>query len=499
MRLLLEGNAGRLALRWRWAIGLTLLVGGALIFLLGRPWYGTSDRQTRAGVTHRTQWRASIPLTTTVWLPKDRLEEGALLHWKVLFENTSETQSMGIEVIDFLSPGFTLFGNCWEDQLPSCRDGYRRDSTSFQLSPGEVSVLEGWLQAGRDSGSFRHSILLRANTSRSSGFATVPFPAVEVASGLVSGARRVARRLHVIGRDLAIPIAVVLFALLYQYWDRRREQERSDAADRRTEINQTWNKLIDKTLDDAQKYYLPLITDARTVWEEFERTTEKEAADSSVKPTRCLYHLVYFLRRVRTVRERIGGFHLKQELAEEILVTCLLVFLRMTKERLDPLREGDLGYAELKVKINGQQQDFREALGNDATLQRVRDRFAAWISVEQDFSDTLEVLRLFVTVLVFEVNRPFYQYWYEVAPDERFPHDALVAHRAALASMSRSDPKIAPHITELDAVLGNYLALNGPRKTSTEKPGDSSDAGSGPGTTGTTSSEGTTAAGPGTR
>lgn len=234
-------------------------------------------------------------------------------------------------------------------------------------------------------------------------------------------------------KDLALPLLLALLAYLFKQWDDARERERQKAESQRQQLLQTWNKMLPVSHGDATRYYMPLASAIRESFKSFKKCQEaikpgpqKLPADSPLVKL-SLYYFLLTMRRFRSISRERGGLYFKDRTGEKIASLCVSEMFRLyLREVPDLLQHTGVVLSSIKpFEVYGEfvplldssiaptkaRTDLQEA------LFQVHTEFHAWISTSE-FCDVVPLLKSLLTVLDFEMNRP-YEFWYPKAQKER--------------------------------------------------------------------------------
>lgn len=193
--------------------------------------------------------------------------------------------------------------------------------------------------------------------------------------------------------------------------EKKLEHSRQDAQKKREEDQQVKQLLLSEVLGLAQKYYMPIITNASLALNE-EKKIDEHQASASVEKT--LYALLKLLKHFDAFRQEKGGMFL-QSMPAEYLVSHAWELL---KEMLH-----DVFTEELVYDAIGRQNlldTFVQFKGQTAEFSRTLNQLKQWITSGEpgtttgrgkmgDFSGVLDVIQ---AVLRYEINRPLWEHWY---------------------------------------------------------------------------------------
>jgi len=234
-------------------------------------------------------------------------------------------------------------------------------------------------------------------------------------------------------KDLAIPILLVVLAYIFKQWEDARERDRQATESERQQLLQTWNKMLPVSHSDATKYYMPLAAAIKESYKFFKKCLEaiKPAAQSlpanSPLVKQSLYYFLLTMRRFRSMSSERGGLYFKDRTGERISSLCVSEMFRLYLRTVpDLLRHTSVVLSHIKpFEIYGEFIPVLESsLAATAprtplqeSLLEVHKEFHIWISTSE-FGEIVPLLKALLTVLEFEMNRP-YEFWYPKAQKER--------------------------------------------------------------------------------
>jgi len=230
-------------------------------------------------------------------------------------------------------------------------------------------------------------------------------------------------------QNLALPIVVVVFAALFQLFDRTRNE--------RSEV---WKEQLARLFKYTKKYYLNISTNIGAL--------DRSSKENPPPIDRMFFHFVMLWVRLSKLSSDKGGWFLSTREGEKVLSTGLKLLAANVREHLGPARDGDIMMHRVVDILNRESlsmPDFtmRLAAGNteSADLKGVSDQFKAWVGdPDGSFTEALALLVAIRTVLNYEWDRPFYRYWYREKPQfdsksyretlDTVPHSPDHAYRA---------------------------------------------------------------------
>ncbi len=452
------------------------LIGGGLVLVallvIGLlPWYAP-DQPVETPLFYSVSDPGKLPAELSAWLPKNRLEPEELVSLRLDVRNALPRAAVALRVVQLETPGFARTGRCWIDGNAACSAGRDPATERFELEPGESRRIEIELASTRKSGSFHLLSLLSVTKGRRAlGTYSLTLGPVEVSSRWYRALRRFLTRLYAAAKDLAIPLALVVVGAMAGYFVREREESRRREAkvqqDEIAQARSTWTKLLERSLTDSQKYYMPLKSKARALLQAMK--TGSDAAE-------LCFRLLVFFRTLLHVQQEIGGFHFKSRLGESVVQKALGLLFYLSRSRIGeeawadgldhaPLNES---YAAFTRRLQGTApQSVEEGSATDgATSQEKKRVLEEWVRqieawVEGDprpMADWKGLLILSLETIGYEANRPL-EYWYREKPEELQRRRMLMVEscRAAAASLPESAGRFDRTLGELRTDLDLYL------------------------------------------
>jgi hypothetical protein len=412
------------------------------------------------------------------WAADTRVIEGGKLPVLITIYNSTK----GVVFVSFARfqhPGFAATNeNCWREGIPRCVE--QHGSLLFvnlprRLAPRESVTFAANLLAGTEPGRFAIAAVVAwgdapENLDRRKPIALRP---ITVEGRFASGVLLFLRAFQSFVKDLALPLALAFLGFwLKQQEDARADQRRLDdegrallrkqdedaratrrkeeeearaarrrqeeeerdrarrheeearleqrkaAAEKNAQTQQTWNLMLLKSHQNAERHYMPMGTAAMRV-SEYWRRAETESADYDL----CFFSYLLFLARIRRMIRSIGGFYFKSRSGEIIARTLWssivdrsdALFTRSLRERGTRALPPNHTYAEYRDSI----ADLPDVKEMKRTFDDNRERFAPLVPL-------FEALAL---ILEFEMNRP-YENWYQQR--EQFNHVRATAVAAAM-------------------------------------------------------------------
>ena len=196
------------------------------------------------------------------------------------------------------------------------------------------------------------------------------------------------------------------------------ERIRQDEERKREERLQVTRLLLERVMDLAQTYYLPIVAAAKLAFRDIQRCKDSPASAEYAKVTYDLFRIIHLFD---VFRKEKGGLFLRSfdgeyvawyswELAKETFVAILtrdLVNLCIADKEL----LGSYGsYLNGKAPFDDAEKRVKAWILNDAGMAK-----------HGKFEDYLGALDVIQAVLRYEINRPFWDNWYEHPAGEEMP------------------------------------------------------------------------------
>lgn len=352
-------------------------------------------------------------LVALAWVDEGEAPSSRALRLWVLFENRSKADVRNLRFLVFYTPGFDKTGKCWAQEAPACRPSAIPDRPYLglpkSLKPGESAVVFARLKPKSWYGYHGASgVLAWQDADGKTWQRAVVLPAVPVSSDRGRVLASLGKSIDLL-KDLALPIALLLFGTYLQRRDRERENaEKERDRDRQTEqderarqqtlLRETWTLMLPKVHAYAEAHYMPLIVSI----EGFRNPKKDE--------TERFFELLRLLRRARKFAQTVGGLFFKSRKGEDLAGDTWGLFLQKVRRAL--VRE-DLERAMLVIDPDENYASFLDKLktgDHSALLGRLRKRLVTWEG-SKDFEREAAFADLYGHVLFYEMNRP-YEIWY---------------------------------------------------------------------------------------
>jgi hypothetical protein len=385
-------------------------------------------------------------------IDREKAEPGDRIHFWVSVTNNTGAEMRNLRFLSLSHPDLDPFGSCWNKGLPACL--HLNDEQAFRLSPywnlkaGETVTFTATLQARQEAEEVSVSGLLgwQSADGKTKSSVLVPVGKVQIADWW--------QALHWLFepiKDLALPLV-----LLYLGWRLRSVEQR------RTQVQQTWSQMLQKSHENNERYYMPL---SSAIFNFRIRERRRKAQEEKAGPPRHddrLCDLLVILRRQRKLVREIGGWYFKTRSGENVIAnTWKLFYLRANHW----LGEDEWNQAVQLLPSEDNSVEVQRRLDREPALagtqEALRKGLKGWWEAQEEFELAVTVLHMLEIVMDFEMNHP-YEFWYgkrESFPKEDFDDifKQMVRLQPSLKDGDRED------LGKLLELLGNYRKLHGSR------------------------------------
>jgi len=406
-------------------LGKTLIVIGALVlvatlFTAGSlAWDDDSNTAPKAAVAATSPAITTNDVQIDGWIDDRRVTPGDPITFWIVVQNPPLAKEIrNVEIVALRRPNFEIPAqqlHCWEtvtspaeipaEMVPICRN------TSIPAPPwlpqpsvgpaGSVTV-EGHLIAGPRTGKFGVTAVVgwldASGAQRRKPISVAP---VIVESRWLNRAVSAARIAQSILKDFALPLVLLWLGYRIKKIETDREVTRKETDDHVARVQQTWTLMLPKVHENAEKYYIPLMSYAGSV-----------GKYHAAQPDYSFFFYSLFLAQMKQMNFKIGGFYLKDIIGEEVVSRIWETLLdeadsakwfgRVQRENLQLAVTPPLTYAEFQ----------KEALQDPATASP----HVKFLAQSNEFSKQLPLFKLFSTALWFETNI-CYVVWYDKPPE----------------------------------------------------------------------------------
>lgn len=397
-------------------VALTLLL--IALFALAQEWVRPSENVRSAKVA--TSGNTSGPLTVRWGVSDNIVRRGDSVNLWFQFFNPTDSPVSEVGFTEFSAPGFVRSGECWNVSPRCLPDRKSTLNGRVTIAPGQSMILEGPL-VGEDAGTY--SLTAIYSWRNAAGFELRDFTTlgpVEIASTWQIVTTNLFGRLAGVIVPLSLAIAGLLlqrFQSRYEESRRQQEKEREDErrrqdqaydAKRREEDNErarvaaVINTLLPTQMADTKELYQPLASRINRLVIHLERW-EKDRSNREHR-VEVAFDIAMVWRQQKYMSDRQGGFHLQSRAGERLVKECWNDFNRAIAEHIDKTTLAS-------VNPLSRRMTFAQFVANP-DLQPLRDAVDRWLSDPSDpLSAQTVTLKTLVTVLGFEINRPF-ERWY---------------------------------------------------------------------------------------
>jgi hypothetical protein len=213
------------------------------------------------------------------------------------------------------------------------------------------------------------------------------------------------RWVYELSKDLALPLVLLFMGWYFRVSELRRAQ-----------VQQTWSQMLQKSHENAEKYYMPLSSALLRI------RVDSDPAHATPEP-QLLGDVLMILRRQHEMARMIGGWYFKNRDGEEAIAATWRTFYLIAENRF--ARE-DIEHLVARLDPQDRVAQILDKLQREPSLSSIQTRlelgFRQWRTTTQDWEISLALLWVVEMLLDFEMNRP-YEVWY--GRKERFDLDAF--------------------------------------------------------------------------
>jgi hypothetical protein len=218
-------------------------------------------------------------------------------------------------------------------------------------------------------------------------------------------------------KDVAMPLVLLLIPWLLTSQQRHTEADRA-----------SWNLMIGKSHENAEKYYLPVVTAVKEAYRALPKLNPSNPATFDA----LTFHLLLFRKRARVLFEKVAGYYLPTRDAEKLVVYCESAFLKLSNPYIN--RETRAA-AKDAVKQFGEFHTFQRN-PKPPDVVAFQNGLIAWAKTNwREFEAVLATLLIMGEVLEYDINLA-YRFWYEDPPD---PLSELKTEMALLTSLKTEE------------------------------------------------------------
>lgn len=378
------------------------------------------------------------------------------VNFAVVLKNLSTKHLCDFQLVYVEPPEYLIEQACWLEN----------DKVQCQSVSGNSATLMKVIDAGQD---FTLWGILRPTKGHSKGKPTAIFSWTgEDGSssnlGITFGdfvARewyeRLGVRFYSFIKDFALPIVLVALGLLYQSWDKKRENRRQREDQERAQTLQTWNSMLPTSHRYATRHYMPVAAAADGVLDSLKNyrkaLSDKEKSKADQWSERGFYSMGLLGRRLRHLGESIGGFYFKDRVGEELAKHSVNGF-RGLYYWADSLRLKNFSLLLDNIDPNETYGTFEQKRSEPATspiFNAAFDDFVTWLHSGKNYKTSVRNLRAFLAVLQYEMNCP-YEFWYGKGERLNIDRYTLNLVKKTISSIS-SEPDKAGFASLAEAYL----------------------------------------------
>jgi hypothetical protein len=180
--------------------------------------------------------------------------------------------------------------------------------------------------------------------------------------------------------------------------DEARLEQRKAAAEKNAQTQQTWNLMMLKSHQNAERHYMPLAKAAERIAYYWDRD----------ETDLCFYSFLLFLSRMRRMGRLISGFYFKSRQGEEVAARAWILIANWVDEPANfsrALRER----ATLQLAHDATYPEYEDGAAKNADVDQLKQLFVA---KRAEFAPLVTLFRILELVVDYEMNRP-YEYWYQ--------------------------------------------------------------------------------------
>ncbi len=401
------------------AIGM-LVLAGALVTVSSYLWDDQSNPTTKAAVAATSPAITTNDVQIDGWIDDRAVTPGEPIKFWIVVQNPPLAREISnVEIVALRRPNFEIPAKqlpCWKtipgaaempaETVPVCRNTSELSSLRLpeaRVGPAGSVTIEGQLVAGQRRGKFGLTAVVGwVDSSGAHRRKPITVAPVVVESSLRNRLVYVTGILQSLLKDFALPVALLWLGFRIKAIETAREEARKQTDDRVARVQQTWTLMLPKVHENAEKYYIPLMSYAGSAGKYYES-----------EPDYAFFFYASFLSQMKRMNDAIGGFYLKDEEGEEVVS---LIWEALLDEADSPRWFGRIERERLQLAVDPSltYTEFRNTLRN-AAVAAARTRF---VDKANHFERQLPLFRMFSHALWFETN-VCYAFWYDDPP--KFP------------------------------------------------------------------------------
>lgn len=401
---------------WTWIAFAALLLG----LWVWQSWQEESVTSTRTAITATSApAKDGADLLIDAWAGDARITSGTHLPLMITIQNPT-ARDVRIHFARFQHPGFKVEQGKPNAPLP------------FTIAKGESVTFVFDLVAGDEPGRYAIGAVIawgpdQAPLTRRKPISLRP---ITIDSGFTSGLLLFLQAFQSYAKDLALPLALAFLG----FWlkkqedaratarekeeekresDRRRDEEqrleqRKAAAEKNAQTQQTWNLLLLKSHQNAERHYMPLSKAAERVgyyWKKI--ATAADDTDREKQIDLCFYSFLLFLTRMRRLGRLIGGFYFKSRGGEDVGASAWILITDWCDETKNFTRD----LRESAAAALSHDATYPDYLQTAAKNEQVKELKALFVAKQTEFAPLVILFRILEFILDYEMNIP-YEHWY---------------------------------------------------------------------------------------
>ena len=344
------------------------------------------------------------------WVDDNRVSENQEIAFWIATYPPANGYADEIRVLTFRSPGFVpVDPKCWSaTNTPICVEPV--GPLPLGARPGGVTFI-GKLRSTTISGRYGLSIVVGwfddRGVLRRKAIQIEPLTIENTAERRKSAITDAIKSFFT---DLGLPLVLAVLAYFLKKYEEERERSSKAAEEHGQQIQQTWTLMLPKMHQNAERHYMPISGDARSVHDYH--------ASGDIDVT--FFFFLLFLSEMRRMINRIGGFYFKHRSGED-MAHRLWAILLMRADNVFGRRERE--HAQVVVKPSDTFEMFSSGIGaTDARIVAMRSTFRQ-PSTQAYFAVDAVLCEMLSSIVGFELNCA-YEFWY--GRPEEFPIDEFV-------------------------------------------------------------------------
>jgi hypothetical protein len=396
-----------------------------LALLLLALWVWQAVQEESVSSTRTAITATSAPATPNgdlridAWAGDARLVSGNHLPLLISIENPTNN-AVWVHFARFQHPGFVLAPKKPNTPLP------------LKIEKGESVTFTFDLVAGEEPGRYAIGAVIAWGIDETHLIRRKPISLRPIAiNSHVTGALLLfLRAFQSFVKDLALPLALAFLGFWLkkqeevraaqrekdeknreserQRADEARLEQRKAAAEKNAQTQQTWNLLLLKSHQNAERHYMPLSKAAERVgyyWKKFSAAADDTERDKQIDL--CFYSFLLFLSRMRRLGRLIGGFYFKSRGGEDVGARAWILITDWCDETKNFTRD----LRESAAAALSHDATYPEYLADAAKNTDVIALKKLFVEKSALFAPLVTLFRTLEFILDYEMNIP-YEHWY---------------------------------------------------------------------------------------